>query len=238
MAKVIHGRTILKSADTTVDDASWGFTFESATATDFSGIADISTALIAFVNAAGTGGSHPMAHYLGTVADRGSNAGLVELYDVTGHLDGTAAGAPKSVTNFTISNADGSPASNLPASIACVIGFKSPYGTDVEFGTGTRPRSRDRNRIYLGPLGINTVSDDTTTGRTKFTAAFRTDVLASMFSLASSHGTAGWALRVWSRAASAVKLVDQAWMDDQPDVQRRRLDPNPASRVYRSMPAV
>jgi hypothetical protein len=50
--------------------------------------------------------------------------------------------------------------------------------------------------------------------------------LAQQFSI----GSETWELVVWSRKNASVKLPFETFMDDRFDYQRRRSDPNPASR--------
>jgi hypothetical protein len=197
------------------------------------------TAMTQFFNVAGTGGAHALSTYISPVMSRGGNAVEIELYDITGHLDGTPHGSPIGISNFTL----GSPLGGttlLPEGVAATISFQAAYGTDVEFGPGTRPRSRDRNRVYIPALMSNAVMADPVTSRCKFTPAFITDCLAALYNLSQTHTFPpdSWNLRVWSRKNAGIKVPSEGWMDDRPDYQRRRTDQNPGSRAFRALTGV
>jgi hypothetical protein len=239
LSKQVHARAILHSLDPVVDDASVNIAFNCDSATDFSGVTAVANLMTALFNTTGTGGSAALATYISTVYSRVSSASLIEIYDITAHLNGSAAGSPVAVQAFTLGAALGG-TTNYPEGVAATISFRSDYGSDVEFGTGTRPRARDRNRFYLPALASNAFTNDSTTGRCKFSTTFVTNCLASLFTLSNGATVAGqdWVPRVWTRAGAAVKLPTVGFMDDRPDYQRRRSDPNPAGRSTRALASV
>ena len=214
------------------DDA-WtvGFAHEyigTATPTDDLGV--LTTGLVNFFTTPGSGGTHAIRYYLGTNVNQGTNACSYKVYDVTGHLNGSPAGSPVAVGEWTMGATGIEP--NLPTGSAAVLSWKANYGSDVEFAPGARPRSRDRNRCYIGALGGQCFDYEATTNSPKLTSAFRTDAMAALFDLA-DLGPGKWALRVWSRKNAGVKLVETIFMDDRIDYQRRRSDP---SGVVSSIP--
>jgi len=120
----------------------------------------------------------------------------------------------------------GTPGTNpVPQEAAAVITLQSPYGADVEFGPGTRPRARDRGRIYFGPIDSGSLSVEATTNRTLLLPAMRTSLTAWIKAI-NIHTTAPtsctYDLAVWSRRGAQMKSLSSCWIDDNPDTQRRR----------------
>lgn len=237
MPKTFLATAILKSKDSLTDNPSNSFVFSSDTATTVpSSFGALYTVVANFYNLrAGTTG-HPLCYYLSTVLDT-IGASQIEIYDISTHLSGDSHGAPVSVGPFTLGSPGGG--TSYPDGLAAVLSFRGDYGTDVEFSPGSRPRSRDRGRLYLGPLNSLAFAVDGTTGRSKLVSTFMADAQNAMNNLfvAVSLGGDSYYFRQWSRMGARLKPVTQTWMDDRPDYQRRRSDPNPGSRSYTSVPA-
>jgi hypothetical protein len=242
MPKQVTAIISIPNLDPINDTASWSFEFESDTATDFSNISAVITACQNFVTTAGTGGAASIGFYLSASVDRATNHAAVTVYDITGHLDGSPHGSPVAMQNFTIPVGSGS-AQAFPEGCAAALSFRGDYGTDVEFGGSppgrTRPRARDRNRVYIGPLSSVCAQKDATTGRCEWSSTFVTDALAALFSLSGTHTAGGdaWNFRVWSKKDAALKLPTESWMDNRVDYQRRRSDEG-GVRVYRALASV
>jgi len=166
--------------------------------------------------------SHTISQQLGGQLSRAANAAVLRCYDISAHLDGSPHGSPVGISTFTLDAAVETDPS-LPEGVALAGTFHSAYGTDVEFGVGTRPRARDRGRIYLGPLSSDWVDFDTTTHRVKVAASMRTIYAAHLdYMRTNPHGTCVWG--VWSRANASLNAVAGGWIDDRFDYQRRRED--------------
>ena len=231
-------RTTIPVLDPTSDPSSSSFVFATTGTVNPSSLGPLIAHVQKFWTTAGTGGTNAVQHYLSPVVDPSVNHATTEIYNITAHLDGSAHGSPITMTDFTITP---SAFNSLPEGVAATVSFRADYGTDVEFGPGTRPRSRDRNRVYIGPLANVSTENDPTSFRCRFKAQFITDCLAALFDLSSSvtDDTGNeWVLQVWSRKNAATKLPTTGWMDDRPDYQRRRSDPNPGSRVSRALSSV
>jgi hypothetical protein len=184
-------------------------------------------------NVVGAGATNSMAHYLAPSVDIGANHCSIEVYDITSHLDGSPHGSPVAAGNWTLTGTTENP--SLVEGIAACVSYRANYGTDVEFGVGTRPRARDRNRHYFGPLTANTVTLPTDGTRVKFTSGFINDCLYNTKQVEVITGTGiapdQWNLQVWSRKGAFVKPVAEYWMDDRPDYQRRRSD-QPGNKTF------
>lgn len=236
MPKTALIRVTIPALDPDDDPTSNSFVFLGSGASDFSGIAALFTHVEHFYNNAGTGGTNEVAKYLGKQLDRGNSHALIQAYDITGHLDGSPHGSPVAQANWTLNPAAAS--STIPSGCAVAVSWRSDYGTDVEFGPGTRPRSRDRNRVYLGPINSTALTEDGTTFRCKVNPNFVTDALAALFDLSLVTAETGddWVLQTWSRKNAGTKLAVEGFMDDRPDYQRRRSDPG--NKTFRPLSSV
>lgn len=253
-------RVSCPSLDPNRDGFSNHFVFQSPSATVWTGIGPVLSAIQGFYNTVATGAANKVANFMGPSLDAGTNHATITVYDITSHLNGVGIGAPVSITNWTLAVGPG--ATSVPEGVAMCINYRADYGSDVEFAGTTsaiptppdivsdygaatthtgraRPRSRDRNRLYLGPLNTACISNATTTNAAQFTTQAMGDCLKALSALSNTitAGTDPWNLRVWSRASASLKIPTEAWTDPRPDYQRRRSDPNPAARVFQALAA-
>lgn len=221
------------SLDLTLDGFSNSFVFESSVAADWGAVGPLLTAVEAFYNTTASGATIQIANHMSETLDRGTGHAAINVYDITSHLDGSPAGAPVAATTWTL-GAAATGQTSYPEGVAATLSFRADYGTDVEFGSHARPRARDRNRVYIGPLNSNAFGSDGVTQRCLLNASFENDCRRALVALSNTIDISGldWNLRVWSRVNAAVKIPTECWMDNRPDYQRRRSDPNPGSRTY------
>lgn len=147
----------------------------------------------------------------------------VNVYDVSNVLGGGRMGSPYIVSSVAFGATAASGMS--PHDAAAVITLQAPYGTDVEFAPGSRPRARDRGRIYWGPLSSSAYAIEAVTTRTILSPACRTDLTAFVKAInviTSTPHTVVWNLGVWSRKNAVMKSLQECWVDDAIDSQRRR----------------
>lgn len=225
-----HVRTIIPTLSATVDPASYGMTFAYLGAgTPLGDWGSLNAALQTFQGVWGVSYGAPSI-------DTGAGHAMLEAYDVTAHLDGSPAGSPVATQAFT-AQTQAVTTALLPEGVACCVSYRANYGTDVEFGTGSRPRARDRNRFYLGPLYGTCLSAEASTHRAQFSSAFITSTLNALNTLAlvNVSSVPTWALRTWSRKNASTSVAQTAWIDDRPDYQRRRTDPS-VIRTYHALP--
>jgi len=190
----------------------------------------LAAAIFGFFNHTPTGGSQAVAYYLGDEISNVTDSWLLNFYLVP-----TAGGHEGSPVKMRTGQGVGRGTHTMPEEVAAVLSFRAAYGADVEFGGGSRPRSRDRNRIYLGPLDTAVIAQDSTTKRTKLSATFITDVLISATEeLYGAAVAANWFWRVVSHKAVVDKDVAFVSMDDAFDSQRRR-GPKATTRVENSV---
>lgn len=199
-----------------------GFAFicpSGPTSTEYNAIA---TGLEAFYNSAPTGGTFAIGKYMGGQLSR-SIKPVVRCYDITGKEAGgplNPMGSPAQVQDFLGTLTVPISSNNLPAEVAIAITLQAAYGTDVEFGGGTRPRARDRGRVYIGPLTNGVFATDGTTGQVTVDPVVQDNFARAAKDLGLMAG--GPVLAVWSRANASLKNVSNVWVDNDFDVQRRR----------------
>jgi hypothetical protein len=200
--------------------------FTTFTTQDLTDVQDLVTFLTASLSSIPSGGASAPYTYLSSDISRTALVHLVDVFDVTNHITGGAAGSPVLMSSFTIPSAGA--VTNLPDGCCGAITLQAPYGTDVEFAPGTRPRARDRGRIYYGPLNNSAVVNEAVTNRPILTTGFRTDMTHWIKAInvhTSAPHTVVWNLGVWSRKNGAMKSLQETWIDDRPDYQRRRSGP-------------
>lgn len=177
----------------------------------------ISTALVSFYNTVPSG-HNSIANIIGPTISRVALVHQIRFYDITGHEDGSRAGSPVRVDTWTL-NAMTAGAAPLPTECAIALSFHSPFFSDPEFGIGTRPRSRDRGRIYIGPLVQGTLDHNPPVNRPFVAQSTRETLVTQGAALRDDTGTA-WC--VWSRKSAALKTISNVSVDDAFDTQRRR----------------
>lgn len=99
----------------------------------------------------------------------------------------------------------------LPSECAMVLSFQAaPASGD--------PQARRRNRVYIGPLDSALIGAD---GR--FTGASLTTLVNAANDLEiASAAAANWSWVVWSAIGQVPLIIDNGWVDNAVDTQRRR----------------
>lgn len=214
--------------DPTDDPCSIGFAFHASVGAS-ADMSAIGAAAVALFNTAPPAAVNPLSAYVGRSGDRSANVCSWAVYDIASHLDGSPHGSPIAGGSFTLGASAG--VGPVPDGAAAAVSWRADYGADVEFAGprgeglgGTRPRARDRNRCYFGPLDALSLGVDPGTGRTKFVPPFTNDIVLAVQAFAGPLGAPGWVLRAWSRKNKSTKPVTLIWFDDRPDYQRRRSD--------------
>lgn len=146
-----------------------------------------------------------VAEYLGNCVARGLTDGAFRMYD---ELDNDLP--PWFETTWDPGPAGG--ASDLPWEVACCLSFKNTSVT-------TTPERRRRGRIYIGPL--NTIAQIESGGSVRPHGDFQTTLLEAAQDLFDGNdATATW--QVWSKAAADGFTIEEGWVDNAFDTQRRR----------------
>jgi hypothetical protein len=200
-------------------------------------VTNLMTAVRAMIATPAPGATFALTHYYGRTIDRTTNSGVVDAYDISNALaHGVPMGSPVLVGSWTPAAAGATDTG--PEGVCAVVTLQAPYGTDEEFISNTRPRARDRGRIYFGPIGSMSYAPNGTDAHTQLTPAIMTDLTKAFQQLATTFvaTSLAWGLVQWSRKNALVKSIHQIWMDDRPDYQRRRTDPG-TTRVTAPGPA-
>lgn len=222
--QVYRGRVTLTSLSPFIDNPGFDFYVEQTGSNTALTNATAATLVTNFFTATAAGATRAMGAYMHSVCSRAANACSLQFYDITAHLNGSPAGSPVYATSFTLPAHAGAGV-GLPEGCCLLIGYHATYGTDVEFGPGTRPRMRDRGRIYLGPIDGGWTVADANSRTTWVTASIVTDARAA-FNAATVYGGGADvpALVQWSRKNATVKQITTMYVEDAPRYQRRRSD--------------
>ena len=200
------------------DNVVWDFYFATNVSFDSTVMAAIQTSIEDFYTAIITGPSHQVGNYIGRSISRTIHP-VLKSYNVTGHLNGSAAGSPFDTRDLALMPTVTGTGVDLPAEVAGCLSYHTSYGSDPEFAPGTRPRARDRGRIFIGPLTSLAMQNATTSLGPQFTQNFidtLTGATAPLMALVNPI----W--QQWSRAAARMSDVTGGWVDNAPDTQRRR----------------
>lgn len=102
----------------------------------------------------------------------------------------------------------------LPHEVAAVLTYQALPTAGVN-------QQRRRGRVYFGPL------DEAATTEGHFEDAFMSSVAAfGVNLLQSSNGNPNWVWVVWSKTGNTNSIVNDGWVDEAADTQRRRgVDP-------------
>lgn len=180
-------------------------------------LAEISSLIDNFYNAAQSTGVG-VTHWMASSLNPANNSHSIDFYDLTGHLNGTSHGSPFRTEPFTLA---GLPANEgLPDECAICISYHSDFGVDRESVGNTRPKARDRGRMYIGPLATGCVSIPDPNKEAVVTPNCLSTMRDAMSTLVVNPNLVTWCL--WSRADAALKPVVGGFVDNAFDVQRRR----------------
>ena len=200
----------------------------------------VSDAVQDFYTNVPVGGTLAPGAYLSNQLDRGALASRMQVYDITGFLDGSPHGSPMLDVNWTLSPA-ASAGSDLPEEVALRITIEATGrsaalvetadgidpGTEVD-----RPRARRTGGIYFGPLNHAASNLSGGVNGHRPLALFLTDLRLAVQDLHddTALNAAGLSVAVWSRQDAAVRSLEAVSTDNAFDSQRRR-GPDATSRV-------
>lgn len=179
----------------------WGFDIVD---TDEGQFSDLLTALDAFYTGFGTLRSQ----------DYQWNAGRLKLYDLS-------EPEPRAPFYDALFDTGSAGSTSAPPELAICMSFQ---GSQI---SGIR-QARRRGRVYLGPLASIALS--TTTGRISDSAVSTVQTIGGNFLAASNSSTQyDWIILSQTPTLNGVP-VDNGWVDNAPDIQRRR-GVEPTSRL-------
>lgn len=191
-----------------------------AWAGDSGSLAAAATDLETVINA--VHGADHLGKFLSPALSRSTNGCLMKSYDITTTLAGGPHGSPIASAAYTMPvTALGNP---IEAQLAVVVDYHGAYGAAVEFGTGTRPRSRLRGRHYWGPLSEAAHALPSATPWEVTVDPACSAFFKSMYTALIATTTFGPGWGVWSRKNASLSPVQLGWVDTTVHVQRRRQD--------------
>lgn len=164
-------------------------------------LGDAGARIISLYNDANEGGN-PLAYYLSSHLDRGTNKAQVRCYDL-----GTSEPREAHAQVFTLGAASSSSV-NLPNEVCVTTSYYVQ-----------RNLPRLRGRFYLGPLNGSSMEDSG--GDARVVPALRNDLARALQRIIALDDTLS--LGVLSRADNAIKSpIEGGWTDNAFDTQRRR----------------
>lgn len=188
------------------------------------------------VNAALTTFYQAIDGFLASTLDATSNAASVQTYLLDPGGAGPEdddAGSPVNVDTFTITPGGGTP---LPHEVAMCLSMSSDLTGVAEEDGSTRPASRRRGRIYLGPLDTSVVGVEGVTNNARPGTGARNAILDAAETMVNALQafTNPINLSVYSRVEGVTRPVTKLWMDDAFDTMRGR-GADPTSRLSRNV---
>lgn len=178
-------------------------------------IAGVQTQIVTFYNTIA-----PVVY--GPQIDPTSGHATSSYYDIAAHLNGSPHGSPINVDFWTLSGLTAG--SSAPAQLAIVADFHADLTGVVEFGPGTRPRSRLRGRHYLGPLKVTAMDYLTTAPYQALVDGTTISTIVGAYEAFLAAVPAGTEWGVWSRKNASIAPVIGGWIDSVPASQRRVQD--------------
>lgn len=164
---------------------------------------------------------------LGAQLLRAVDAHRVEMAAVTQGAPGEADDTVTELLGTTKFNIPAAAGGNTPSEVAIALSFQGDVEgiPEEESGGLIRPRSSRRGRVFLGPVGSNTIGFDAPTNRVIVAAAARTTITGA-YTNAYTAWTAGPADNarhvIYSRKQAVVHPVVKRWVDDAFDTIRTR----------------
>lgn len=163
--------------------------------------------------------------YMSPTLSRATGGCLLQLYDVSGHLDGSASNHPPyGQYTWTLGGGGGT---SLPSELSTCLSVHADFTGIPEHAIGERPRGRHRGRIFIGPMAQSALTQDSTSHRGTVAAQVRETLAAAAADLLTLEPS--WS--VWSRKDSLMRAIVGGFIDDAWDIQRRRGE-EPNTRTF------
>lgn len=151
---------------------------------------------------------------LSNVLSGGGLAHQIKIYDLTD----PSPRPPVFTTTFTQQGGT----NPLPVEVAICASFQGIQEAGYS-------QARRRGRIFIGPLRTNTIQAGTD-GYPRISSNTRNDIATACENLQANASAADWPWCVWSRADDQLYIVNNGWIEDEFDTQRRR-GPGPLTRT-------
>lgn len=170
------------------------------------------------------------ARWLSPNLSNANGVNRVDVYDLTGALDGSPHGSPVGSIDWTLPST-GTAATALPSEVALAVTLHG-FGFDeaaVETADGAdansavdRPRQRRTGKVYFGPLNTSAIA--TVAGTVRPEPAVATNFRRAILTADDRLGLEAVPVRigVWSRSDALIYSLIAVSTDDALDTQRRR----------------
>lgn len=188
-----------------------------------------------------TSTTNAIASFMGPSLSRAANACSVDVYDVTGHLNGSPHGSPVYTDLFTLAGDEAGQELPREAALALTLrgnGWASQLveePDDADPGDEVqRPRQRYTGKVYLGPWKDTSDAESATGNLSIPSTALRTTILDSAENLFDDLSVLSIFWSTWSRSDAAMRSITDVQIDDAWDTQRRR-GGAPVTRTTRNL---
>lgn len=139
----------------------------------------------------------------------------IKIYNITNPAPPHPPVYAYSYASFPYTTASSS--APLPWEIACCLSFEA-------FLSEGTIRARRRGRVYLGPLTMEALEWNTE-NVVYIAPSFRAAVINAYMTLVDTLIALGYEIGPYSRVDHAFHFTSTVWVDDAPDIQRRRGQP-------------
>ena len=175
----------------------------------------------AFFNVVAPPSTFPLSDYIARSISRVGFACIQDVYDHTD--DGVPGVGPPKLTLAYGLAAPAIVAASAPSELAiCVSIHTNTAGVPEHAPGGTRPKSRRRGRQYIGPFGVDVLTDSGP-GNTPEPSSLIISILKNAATkLMTDAIAAGINWAVYSRKDTLFRGVNGGWVDNAWDIQRRR----------------
>lgn len=164
----------------------------------------LDTALIAFYTTTSTTG---LASFLSADRSRVTNACSIRWYN----LDEASPRVPVRTTSWTLTGT--APSGGLPQEVAIALSFQAIKVSGVN-------QARRRGRIFIGPLADAAATVTSGVSRPNTTFITRANLCMQALKSAAIAANSPWS--VWSPTNNTPASVNDGWVDNAFDTQRRR----------------
>lgn len=167
-------------------------------------------------------GHNPIYIYMSSILSNDTSAVSEIWYKMPPALGPT--GPPVFENNWSL-NPPGAGGTDLPSQLAIALSFHGPLSDISEHGAGgTRPRSRRRGRIYLGPWNALALGTGLSGGQRPINALLIETITDRASAKLRTVSTFGWEWVVFSKKNWDYSIIDGGWVDVRWDIVRRRAD--------------
>lgn len=209
--------TLRRTSGITDDDINNVFTFVDSAATSDSDVANtLTTRLTNFYNVINSAAGK-VTDYLSEALSRAAG-NRIDYYFTDDFSGATPLGSPVETRSWVL--ASGSASTPIPSEVCAVVSFHGNLTDIPERDGSTRPASRRRGRVFIGPLEQTALVENAVTHEAELNPTCINVLKGAATDLMNLNDHLAWC--VWSKADAAQHPVVGGYVDNAFDTQRRR----------------